>query len=103
MNLNFCQSWNIELTNLYLNLQEMFHKMFELVQEEKVESYIKFANGYFLVVAAEKLVTKFQALSILYVFLFNLYSRLGSIMHAENWGSEGWHRWSKVIWLVAFP
>lgn len=45
MNLNFCQSCNIELTNLYLNLQEMFHKMFELVQEEKVKSYIKFANG----------------------------------------------------------
>ena len=45
MNLNFCQSCNIELTNLYLNLQEMFHKMFELVQEKKVESYIKFANG----------------------------------------------------------
>ena len=83
MNLNFCQSCNIELTNLYLNLQEMFHKMFELVQEKKVESYIKFANGQFLVVTAEKL-AKFQALSILYVFLFNLYGKLGSIMHAKN-------------------
>lgn len=31
----------------------MLHKMFELVQEGKVESYIKFANGYFLVVTAE--------------------------------------------------
>lgn len=84
MNLNFCQSCNIELTNLYLNLQEMFHKMFELVQEEKVKSYMKFANGQFLVVTAEKLVTKFQALSILYVFLLNLYSKLGSIMHTKN-------------------
>lgn len=84
MNLNFCQSCNIELTNLYLNLQEMFHKMFELVQEEKVKSYIKFANGQFLVVTVEKLVTKFQALSILYVFLLNLYSKLGSIMHTKN-------------------
>lgn len=40
--LKFLYSCKIELTSLYLNLQETFYKMLELVQEGKVKNYIKF-------------------------------------------------------------